>query len=45
MKKAIPIGRFIYPEEVAASALYLASDASNAINGLDLIIDGGFSIK
>lgn len=45
MKKLIPSGRFVDPEEVAASALYLVSDAANMINGFDLIIDGGFSVK
>lgn len=45
MKNLIPIKRFIQPEEVAASVLYLASDAANAINGIDLIIDGGYAVK
>jgi NAD(P)-dependent dehydrogenase (short-subunit alcohol dehydrogenase family) len=33
MKKLIPAGRFGYPEEVAAVALFLASDAANLITG------------
>ena len=45
MKNLIPIKRFIQPEEVAASVLYLASDAANAVNGIDLIIDGGYAVK
>ena len=45
MKKKIPIGRFGYPEEVAASVLYLASDAADMINGANLVIDGGYTIK
>ncbi|MBC2056196.1 D-threitol dehydrogenase [Listeria booriae] len=45
MKKQIPIGRFGYPEEVAASALFLASDAANLITGENLVIDGGYTIK
>jgi len=45
MKKLIPTGRFALPEEVAAAALFLASDASGMINGADLIIDGGFTIQ
>lgn len=45
MKKLIPTGRFIDPEEVAAGALYLVSGAANMVNGFDLIIDGGFSVK
>ena len=43
--KTIPIGRFNYPEEIAAGALYLATDASNTVTGMDLVIDGGYSIK
>ena len=45
MKKLIPIGRFNDPQEIAAAALYLASDAANMVNGLDLVIDGGFVVK
>lgn len=43
-KKRIPIGRFGYPEEIAACAVYLASDASSLFNGANLVIDGGFTI-
>ncbi|EAH0134984.1 D-threitol dehydrogenase [Listeria monocytogenes] len=45
MKKLIPAGRFGYPEEVAACALFLASDAASLITGENLIIDGGYTIK
>ncbi|AQP52809.1 D-threitol dehydrogenase [Vagococcus penaei] len=45
MKQQIPIGRFGYPEEVAASALFLASDASNLMTGENMVIDGGYTIK
>ncbi|WP_430535808.1 D-threitol dehydrogenase [Listeria rocourtiae] len=45
MKKQIPIGRFGYPEEVAASALFLASDAANLITGENLVMDGGYTIQ
>lgn len=41
-KKLIPTGRFAEPEEIAAAALFLASDASLMINGADLPVDGGF---
>jgi NAD(P)-dependent dehydrogenase (short-subunit alcohol dehydrogenase family) len=41
----IPVGRFAYPREVAYAALYLASDAAAMINGMNLVIDGGFTIK
>lgn len=44
-KKTIPSRRFGYPEEVAACAVYLASDASSLFNGANLVIDGGFTIS
>lgn len=37
------IGRMGKPEEIAAAALYLASDESAFITGTDFIIDGGWS--
>ncbi|MCI0746611.1 MAG: SDR family oxidoreductase [Verrucomicrobia subdivision 3 bacterium] len=37
------IGRMAKPEEIAAAALYLASDDSAFITGVDFIIDGGWS--
>jgi len=43
-KKLIPAGRFGYPDEVAACAVFLASDAANLINGENLVIDGGYTI-
>lgn len=45
MKKQIPAGRFAYPNEIAACAVFLASDAANMITGTNLSIDGGYSIK
>lgn len=45
MKKLIPTGRFAEPEEIAAAAVFLASDGANMVNGADLIIDGGFTVK
>jgi len=37
-----PIGRMGTPEEIAALALYLCSDAASFITGVDYPIDGGF---
>jgi glycerol dehydrogenase len=45
MKKLIPVGRFAYPEEVAAVALFLASQAADMVNGENVLIDGGYSIS
>jgi len=36
----IPLGRMAKPEEVAALALYLASDASAYVTGSTFFIDG-----
>jgi NAD(P)-dependent dehydrogenase (short-subunit alcohol dehydrogenase family) len=45
LKKLIPTGRFAYPEEIAASAVFLASPAADMINGADLLADGGYTIR
>lgn len=45
MKKLIPTGRFAQPEEIAAAALFIASNGADMINGADLVIDGGYSIR
>lgn len=42
LSKSQPIGRMAKPEEVAALALYLASDEASFITGTDYPIDGGF---
>ncbi|MGW3614792.1 SDR family oxidoreductase [Micromonospora sp. NPDC005163] len=44
-KAEIPTGRFAFPEEIAATAVFLASDAADMINGADLVVDGGFTIR
>lgn len=36
-----PMGRLIQPGEVAAAALYLASEAAAAVNGQSIVVDGG----
>lgn len=45
LKELIPVGRFAYPDEIAAAAVFLASDAAGMITGADLLIDGGYTIK
>ena len=38
------MGRFAEPEEIAAMAVYLASDESAFVTGQALAIDGGWTI-
>jgi len=45
LKQQIPTGRFAEPEEIAATAVFLASDAAAMINGADLLVDGGYTIR
>lgn len=45
MKAKIPAGRFVYPDEIASCAVYLASDAAAMINGENLVIDGGYTAQ
>jgi NAD(P)-dependent dehydrogenase (short-subunit alcohol dehydrogenase family) len=40
-----PSGRFGKPDEIAALAVYLASDESAWTNGASLVIDGGISVN
>jgi D-threitol dehydrogenase (NAD+) len=45
MLTRIPVGRFAEPEEIAAVALFLASDDSLMVNGADIVVDGGYTIQ
>ncbi|NDF28415.1 SDR family oxidoreductase, partial [archaeon] len=38
---SIPLGRIGDPDEIANGALFLASQMSNYVSGINLIIDGG----
>lgn len=40
-----PMKRFGEPEEVAHGIIYLLSDASSFVTGVDLVIDGGFTLQ
>lgn len=44
MEQEGPQGRFAEPQEIAQAVLYLASDESLYVTGLDLIIDRGFTV-
>lgn len=44
LKTRIPSGRFALPEEIAAAAVFLASNAADMINGADLLVDGGYTV-
>jgi len=44
MAETIPAGRLGTTDELARAALFLASQASSFINGIDLHVDGGMSL-
>lgn len=44
-KAEIPVGRFARPTEIAAAAMYLCSDLAAIVNGENLVVDGGYTIR
>jgi NAD(P)-dependent dehydrogenase (short-subunit alcohol dehydrogenase family) len=45
MRARQPHGRFVEPDEIAAMAAYLASDAAASIVGAAMIVDGGMTAR
>ncbi|KAA0686438.1 SDR family NAD(P)-dependent oxidoreductase [Neorhizobium sp. P12A] len=43
MAAMVPLGRFGRPREIATAALFLASEDSSFITGVDLCVDGGLT--
>jgi NAD(P)-dependent dehydrogenase (short-subunit alcohol dehydrogenase family) len=40
----VPLGRIGHPDDIAAAAVYLASDAARFVTGAFLLVDGGQSV-
>jgi 3-oxoacyl-[acyl-carrier protein] reductase len=45
LKGGIPVGRFGHDREVAAAALYLASDDAGFVTGTTIDVNGGMFMR
>ncbi|WP_432513611.1 GolD/DthD family dehydrogenase [Kineococcus sp. SYSU DK001] len=45
LRAQIPVGRFAEPGEVADAVLFLAGPSAAMVNGHDLVVDGGYTIR
>jgi D-threitol dehydrogenase (NAD+) len=45
LRAQIPVGRFAEPSEVADAVLFLAAEGAGMVNGHDLVVDGGYTVR
>jgi NAD(P)-dependent dehydrogenase (short-subunit alcohol dehydrogenase family) len=45
ISKQVPLGRVAQPREIAAAALFLASEDASYVTGEALVVDGGFMVQ
>jgi NAD(P)-dependent dehydrogenase (short-subunit alcohol dehydrogenase family) len=45
LESAYPLSRIAMPDEIAAAALFLASDEASFVTGTDLLVDGGYTAQ
>jgi NAD(P)-dependent dehydrogenase (short-subunit alcohol dehydrogenase family) len=43
MSGSVPLGRVGTPDDIAKAVVFLASDDSSYITGIELFVDGGFA--